>query len=122
MIRFLDGPAEGVTLRLRRAPLVLRAVRSPAGEWDALDQLGDRPRPSETIVVYVRASAVTQYHLLVRGKNRQAGGWYLDAKYRLLGEQPSDAEARDVALWRAWCTERSAWLRSIHEQFLAETE
>lgn len=118
MIRFLDGPAKDVKLRLRRAPLVLRAVRSPSGEWDALDQLGDAPRPGETIVVYVRASDVGSYHLCVRGKNRAAGGWYLDARYRVLDEQPADDQVRETAAWRAWVNERLDSLRAIYKQHL----
>jgi len=52
MTRFLDGPAEGVTLMLRRAPIYLRVVHRGT-EWDALDALDDRPTPDETIYVYV---------------------------------------------------------------------
>jgi len=43
MTRFLDGPAQGETLMLRRAPILLRVTRDPMGNFDGLDQLDDRP-------------------------------------------------------------------------------
>jgi len=46
MIRFLDGPADGVELRLMRTPIMLRVVRSAGGTWDALDQPDDTPTRS----------------------------------------------------------------------------
>jgi hypothetical protein len=61
MARFLDGPAEGVTLDLRRAPTYLRAVSRPGGyvgsrlrqrPWDALDLPEDRRNPDEVVEVY----------------------------------------------------------------------
>ena len=103
MIRFLDGPAADLALALRRAPVLLRVVRTPRGGWDALDQLDDVPAPREAIFVYRRVSAVTRYHLLVRGKGKRASGFYARADYRYVPEQPADADARDTAAWRAWC-------------------
>ena len=49
MTRFLDGPAAGVLLALRRAPLYLRVVYHAKREepWDALDQLADVPGEHE---------------------------------------------------------------------------
>lgn len=53
MTRFEDGPAAGVNLSLRRAPMFLRVVQNnQTGEWDALDQLDDTPEKNETIFVY----------------------------------------------------------------------
>lgn len=118
MIRFLDGPAKDVELRLRRAPILLRAVRSSRGNWDALDQLDDQPRPGETIVVYVRATAVSTYHLCVRGRNRAAGGFYLRADYRVLDEQPEQDHVRETAAWQAWVNENLAALTEIHFKHL----
>lgn len=43
MSNFIDGPAKGVHLSLRRSPMFLRAVCEPNGKWDALDQLTDTP-------------------------------------------------------------------------------
>lgn len=52
MTRFIDGPAEGVTLMLKRTPVYLRVVRNRQGKWDALDQLDDSPASDEEIFVY----------------------------------------------------------------------
>lgn len=52
MIELIDGPANGVSLDLMRAPIMLRVVRDRAGNWDALDQLADEPKRGETIFLY----------------------------------------------------------------------
>jgi hypothetical protein len=98
---FADGPAAGVRLVLGRAPWLLRVVRSAAGEWDALDQLGDTPRPGETISVYYRASDVLRYHVLM--VKRSQSGWRESADYKLLSEQPPESVVRDTAAWQKWC-------------------
>ena len=103
MVKFLDGPAAGVTLSLHRAPVLLRVVRSRNGNWDALDQLDDEPKPSETIHVYRLASEVTNIHLCIRGKGKRGSGWYAMAEYRELPEQPGDEHTRSTEAWRAWC-------------------
>ena len=120
MIEFVDGPAAGVKLRLRRAPILLRAVRSARGAWDALDQLDDTPREGESITVYLRATEVGWMHILVRGKNRAAGGVYLTARYRVLQEQPEQDQVRETVDWWAWVEERLPSLRVIHDRYLAE--
>lgn len=104
MIRFLDGPAEGQVLWLRRIPmpLFLRVVQSEAGTWDALDQLDDKPEPDEAIYVYILSGPQGSMHLCVRGKDRRAGGWHPTAEYRMHEEQPPDATKRDTAAWQAW--------------------
>jgi hypothetical protein len=58
IVTFVDGPAEGESLDLRRAPYFLRVVRGIDGKWDALDQLDDDPAMGETIFIY-KARAVT---------------------------------------------------------------
>lgn len=104
MTTFLDGPAQGQHLSLRRSPLYLRVVCDAAGHWDALDQIDDTPAPGETIHAYRRAGAATVCHLLIRGnRDGRRSGWYSSAQYLHLREQPSATELRDTALWQAWC-------------------
>lgn len=98
MSRFLDGPAEGQSLLLRRAPKLLRVVRSDAGDLDALDQLADTPKVDETITVYERVTAPSTVHIKMRC------GWYQIAEYRQTSRQPDDATARSTAAWRAWAS------------------
>ncbi len=111
MITFLDGPAKGESLALRRIPKLLRVVRSRRGQWDALDQLDDVPQPGETIFVYVRRDepAPTWYHVCARGQGRSASGRYWNAEYSLFrGEEPADHVLRDTDAWRAWAAQQAA--------------
>jgi hypothetical protein len=106
MISFVDGPAKGVVLELRRCPLFLRVVQTPSGGWDALDQLDDEPEESETIYVYRRNDEPppSRIHLCRRGKG--LSGWFWIAQYSVLDEQPSDSEVRSTDSWRRWVTNR----------------
>lgn len=105
MTRFLDGPAVDVVLALRRAPVFLRAVRDRESarvrDWDACDQLEDRPSPNETVVVYRRVSAPFRAHI---NRGRRHGGcmWVEAADYRVIDPQPDDATLRDNNAFRAW--------------------
>lgn len=101
MTRFVDGPAEGVTLMLRRAPFFLRAVRAADGEWDALDQLEDQPSADETVVVYQLHGEPSSMHICNRGRGARSG-WYRGGEYRLASAPPSDEVARDNAKWERW--------------------
>jgi hypothetical protein len=105
MTRFVDGPAEGQVLELRRAPVFLRVVRN-GDTWDALDQLDDTPKASEAITVYELVGEPARAHI---NAARRAGGcrWISIATYKLLdGEQPADAILRDTGSWRSWtCAE-----------------
>jgi hypothetical protein len=97
VVTFLDGPAAGVVLMLRRAPLYLRAVRdSQDGEWDALDRLGDEATSVERVTVYRRVGKA-------RGCHIRPGGRFAMADYRVLTEQPPAEVTRSTNLWRAWC-------------------
>jgi hypothetical protein len=109
MVTFLDGPAKCETLQLRRVPQLLRVVRSRQGEWDALDQLDDEPKATETIVVYRRRDdlQVSRYHILTGRPRRAGSGFYWMASYSVLPDQPADDQVRETAAWRAWAT---AWL------------
>jgi hypothetical protein len=102
MTRFLDGPAAGAVLMLQRAPFFLRAVRSSAGEWDALDQLDDTPRADEAIVVYQLVSEPSRVHVQRREKGRRVCGWYMGGDYRVAADPPTDAIARHQTQWEAW--------------------
>ena len=100
MIVFDDGPAAGVSLQLRRAPLFLRVViDKQTGEVDALDQLGDQPRLGETIHAYRRVTNELQYHMRAC---KDGSGWYSSARYQLHDEQPADHVGRDRESWREW--------------------
>jgi hypothetical protein len=104
MTRFVDGPAAGVTLMLRRAPMLLRAVRAADGTWDALDQLEDTPRADETVVVYRMARGPFAMHV---NRDRRHGGcaWYRGGEYVALDPQPPTTTVRDTETWRAWAQE-----------------
>ncbi|MDB5294956.1 MAG: hypothetical protein JWO31_939 [Phycisphaerales bacterium] len=109
MITFANGPAVGVSLWLRRAPLFLRVVRAAAGEWDALDQLADTPRRGEAIHVYVRVGRPTLLHVDGQdGAGRRRGWTSQHGEYRAWPDQPGDAHTRQTAAWRAWCEANKA--------------
>jgi hypothetical protein len=102
MIKFLDGPAKGTELNLRRAPVLLRVVIDRDGKVDALDQLDDLPTPTEKMYVYIIIP-----HTLTTGiacSRRRGEGCVplLNADYKLYGTQPTDEQMRDGHQWRAW--------------------
>lgn len=101
MTKFLDGPAAARSLMLRRAPMFLR-VTDDGEKIDALDQLEDTPRANETLYCYVMSEYRGGIHLLIRGKNRAAGGFYMSADYTFVIPQPPDEEMRTNHRWRAW--------------------
>lgn len=74
MTSFAGGPAAGVSLLLRRAPLYLRAVTGPDGKWDALDLLDDAPAPNETVVAYRRVGTASAMMLDWTEKGKRRGG------------------------------------------------
>ena len=109
MTRFLDGPAQGETLMLRRAPILLRVTRDPMGNFDGLDQLEHTPEANETLFAYRRQGKPSICHIQKGGKSgRREGGWYEYAEYKLEPEQPSDAVMRDNAAWQKWAQSRAA--------------
>jgi len=103
MNTFLDGPAAGVILQVRRTPILLRVVLGLSGKWDALDQPDDSPTPDEQVFVYILTEAPLNYHLCIRGKNRAAAGWYQAGKYKLLVPQPPESSVRSNQKWSEWC-------------------
>jgi len=98
---FVDGPAAGATLMLTRAPLFLRAVVEFGSEWDALDQLQDRPKATERICVYRRDGAPGRIHIK-RDRRHGGCGWFTVARYRVVEPQPDDATLRDQARFEVW--------------------
>lgn len=100
MTRFIDGPAEGKTLMLQRAPFFLRAVQSFDGSWDALDQLHDEPRIDERIVLYQLEGEPTWIH--VCRSPRSQSGMYRGGTYRLASDPPGEATLRSRVAWQEW--------------------
>jgi hypothetical protein len=107
--RFLDGPAVGVTLTLRRSPLYLRVTRHViTHKWDALDQLADSPSELESVTVYRREGDTGSVHLDYTDRHgRRRGANHTTADYRLCETQPDDATARNPVAWRQWCQEQA---------------
>lgn len=101
-VQFIDGPAAGRFLRLRRAPLLLRVTQSREGEFDALDQPDDFANEDETLHVYVLTGAPQFVH--IKACRKSQSGWYATATYQLLKlEQPPQHVLRTNSLWRGWC-------------------
>ena len=96
MSTFWDGPAAGVSLMIRRTPLVLRLAQDAANDWDVLEQFTDKPDPGDKLYVYMRASTSAQVHLCI-------GGWFSFADYRIAPEQPRDDQMRETPAWNEWC-------------------
>lgn len=118
MTRFIDGPAAGQILNIKRLPLMLRVVQdSLTGEWDALDQLADVPNPSERIYVYRLDGQPSVAFVDFRGKSgRREGCRMLIGKYRLWPVQPAEDVLRSIPDWQAWCYANAeaidGWFRS----------
>ena len=105
MTTFIAGPADKITLALRRSPMFLRVVRdTETGNVDALDQLSDKPEPGEEVFVYIQTERHGMVHINARDKKgRRCGGFFPMAKYKLLEPQPDQATVRGP-LWPAWAT------------------
>lgn len=106
MAAFVDGPAEGLRLSLRRCPMYLRLVldRSTGG-WDALDQPDDAPRESEDVYVY-EILPHTWSQVFVR-----PGGRYESGSYRHRDDvdvQGGRASLREAEQWRDWASDQPA--------------
>lgn len=102
---FMDGPAAGLGLDMRRAPLYLRLVQDASGKWDALDQLDDEPRDGETIHVYEAATPPSAVFACGRGRGA-GGGRYEYAVYRHVDVDVEALGLRDTDTWRAWANAR----------------
>jgi len=96
---FVDGPAKGQHLLLKRAPQFLRVVEE-GGRWDGLDQCHDVPRPGEKLYAYQRFGEVNMCHIN-RGRNG-GSGFYPMASYKV-ANQPTDEQMRSNEEWAKWC-------------------
>jgi hypothetical protein len=97
MISFIGGPAEKAVLSLRRTPIFLRVVIDRDGTVDALDQLDDKPRPSEQVYVYrIDGNGPTGF-ACSRGK-----GCSRLATYRYYEKQPAADVLHDWTKWSEW--------------------
>lgn len=114
MTRFLDGPAAGHTLWLKRAPLFLRVTITPNGHVDALDQLDDFSLPDERIHVYRREGKGGTLHIKTTNKGALKSGTYATADYAYVTDGPADAVMRDNDQWREWVTRRVAAEAATH--------
>lgn len=97
MTTFVDGPAKGQTLMLKRAPLLLR-VTQEGDKWDALDQLEDQPRSTETLHAYELACRPGS--CFVDGS--KIHGRFTVAHYKLVIPQPAETVMRSNAAWAEW--------------------
>ena len=113
---FIDGPAAGVTLVLGRAVLMLRVVQNSKGEWDALDQLNDKPRKDEQIHVYrFCGQAGRPYH--IRSSKKGMSGWWTHMTYEEW-PNPGDEHLRTTKAWHQWCDDNKEELckdRNVRE-------
>ena len=89
-------------LQLQRAPLFLRFTRTAAGEWDALDQLTDKARPGEELIVGLRV-ATGSMHLKCGRRSKIHSGFYRTAEYNVYDQQPSQELLRSSDRWETWC-------------------
>lgn len=102
MTQFIDGPAEGQALHLKRSPTFLRVTKDRvSGSWDALDILEDTPTDEEDVYVYQLNSEPGICHTYSRKPG--ASGWCMIAEYKLCVEQPIyDRDKREHAHWVEW--------------------
>jgi len=109
MTTFIDGPANGQTLTLKRSPKFLR-VTEQHGKFDALDQLYDEPEAKETLYAYRLTADHGMVHLNFGGGR---GGFYAIAEYKFVESQPDDTVLLHRDAWREWChlTDWREWCR-----------
>jgi hypothetical protein len=105
MTTFIDGPATGQHLYLKRAPTFLRVTYDPrALTWDALDLAEDAPREGEQVHVYILMQEPGRCHILKRpkGGGYAGSGWYVVATYAICKTQPSSIHTFDNTAWHNW--------------------
>ena len=95
MTHFLDGPAKGKNLALRRRPLYLR-VTMKGSECDALDLPSDEPRPGEQLFAY-KLDPNSMQGFACTGK-----GCYPISEYRFIPEQPPQSVMLSLREWQNW--------------------
>lgn len=105
MIEFLDGPATGAKLNLKRTPVFLRVVMDQERQVDALDLPDDKPRAGERIYAYriVDGTVITGFLCGLKGKGCLQ---FRSALYKLCDTQPSIGTMVDHDKWVAWCIDK----------------
>lgn len=101
MTTFSDGPAKGQHLNLKRTPIYLRVVEEN-GTWDALNEVEDEPKPSETVHVYLMSKHLGTCHI---NAGRGRGGFYNIVEYRHLDVQVPQQILRNGDQWTKWVNE-----------------
>jgi hypothetical protein len=107
-VRFLNGPAAGSTLGLRRVPIFLRVViHRSTGKVDALDQLDDEPLEAEAIYVYQGVPGTLMalrgdIIVCVRGADGMQAAATGSGDYRHRSDVDGE-QMRETGAWRAWC-------------------
>lgn len=100
MTTFIDGPAKGQNLMLRRGLIFLRVVYDKQSKkWDALNDIGDTPKDSETLYSYVLIGEANWCHVNIAGGK---GGMFVMGEYSLTKPQPTDEIMRDQSKWEEW--------------------
>lgn len=100
MVKFIDGPANGAELSLRRAPKYLRVVVGINGLVDALDQKEDKPTKEESVHAYIQCWRSYHFGWMC---TRNSGCFIVgDFNYKFMSEQPSDEVIRDLSSWEQW--------------------
>lgn len=112
MTTFVDGPAQGQHLMLRRAVRYLR-VTEAAGTWDALDQETDTPLLQEKLYAYELVGEVGHCHIRASGGR---GGFYPIMRFRLCVPQPIEETMRHNDRWQIWCVHTN--LRRLEKELL----
>lgn len=117
MTRFLDGPATGQTMMLRRAVIFLRVTRkkfalaenvSRTEKFDALDAPDDTPAADEELFCYKNTGKEGgNVHIRFGGNQKRRSGFYAIAEYALYPDQPPDEVMRDNTRWREWCKQQA---------------
>lgn len=106
MTKFLDGPAAGQSLLLKRSPNLLRVISHGDGTFDALDQPEDTLRQDEFFVtVYVLHKHIGNCHIRA---SKGRSGFYPIVEYKMFHVQPLDSVMRNNEEWVRWCD----WIRT----------
>lgn len=106
----LDYPTFKGPITVERIPKFLRftcAGPLSSGNWDALDQLEDVPKPDEHVFA-ARLHSTSKVHIDRVVKRKRVGEWITTAEYRMIDDGPPEAVLRDNEAWRAWCLQRVA--------------
>lgn len=96
--RFLDGPARGVRLWIRRAPSFLRVTQAPSGAWGALDLAASRPAPDEVLYAYRRITDASGSRFYVHDPDTS----HPYPHYLAIDPQPLEHVMRSELEWRRY--------------------